>query len=98
MLRCRDIGQLLHDYVEGDLGPGTAQELEAHLADCPGCLGFVNTYRETVAVAHELRCDDIPPELQDKLQNFLARKRQARGPWARLRAPLGGLWARERLH
>ena len=97
MLRCRDIGELLHDYVDGDLEPGAARELEAHLADCPGCVGFVNTYRETVSVAHELRCEEIPPELQDKLRSFLDRHRRTRGPWARLRARLGRFWPRERL-
>ncbi|MBI1893937.1 MAG: zf-HC2 domain-containing protein [Candidatus Rokubacteria bacterium] len=74
MLRCRDIGNLLHDYAEGLLEPGVSRQLEEHLADCPGCLAFVRTYRHTIALSGNLRCEEIPPELQQKLRVFLKEK------------------------
>lgn len=76
MLKCRDIGTLLHDYVEGALEPSVRTQLDAHLADCPGCLAFINTYRHTVHLSKELRCEDIPPELQHKLRTFIKEKLQ----------------------
>lgn len=85
MLRCRDLGNLLHDYLEGGLEPALRRQLDEHLADCPGCLGFLNTYRHTVSVAHDLRCEDIPPELQRKLRSFIRKNVQRPGIWARIR-------------
>jgi anti-sigma factor RsiW len=90
MLRCRDIGELLHDYVEGALEPDVRRSLDEHLSDCEGCLGFVNTYRHTVSVARELRCEEIPPELQEKLRSFIKRKRDRPGFLARMRRRLTG--------
>lgn len=90
MLRCRDIGDLLHDYLEGDLAPGVRAQLDEHLADCPGCLGFVNTYRHTVSVAHDLRCEDIPPELQNKLRSFIKHKLDHPSILTRIRRRLRG--------
>ena len=90
MLRCRDITELLHDYVEGLLEPSVEQELDGHLADCPGCTAFVKTYRQTMTLSRDLRCEDIPPELQRKLRSFIKQKVQRPGLWSRLRARLTG--------
>lgn len=90
MLRCRDINGLLHDYLEGSLDPDLRRGLDEHLADCAGCHGFLNTYRDTVAVAKELRCEDIPPELQRKLRSFIAEKARHRSFYARIRGWLTG--------
>ncbi len=90
MLRCRDIGELLHDYAEGLLEPSVEQALDGHLADCPGCTAFVKTYRRTIALSGDLRCEDIPPELQRKLRSFIKQRILKPNLWARLRARLTG--------
>lgn len=74
MLKCRDIGKFLYDYVDGSLDPGTSQQLEQHLADCPGCLAFINTYRQTIKLSSELCPKDMPPELKQKLRSFIKAK------------------------
>jgi len=92
MFKCRDIGQLLHDYAEGLLGLQVQQQLEQHLADCPGCTAFVNTYKQTIHLSKELRCEEIPPELQEKLRSFIRAKLASPRPhfWQRLRFRLTG--------
>ena len=92
MLRCRDIGQLLYDHIEGCLEPAVSQQLEQHLADCPGCVAFIRTYKETTRLSKDLRCEDIPPELQQKLHDFIKTKLASPRPgfWHRLRARLPG--------
>ena len=95
MLRCRDISNLLHEYLEGGLEPAVRQQLDAHLADCPGCLGFLNTYRHTVSVAHDLRCEDIPPELQSKLRSFIKQKLEHPSVMDRIRRRLRAVRGRE---
>jgi hypothetical protein len=92
MFRCRDVGQLLYDYVEQHLEPPLSQQLEQHLADCPGCLAFINTYRQTMSLSKDLRYKEIPPELQHKLRSFIKTKLSSRRPslWDRLRFRISG--------
>lgn len=74
MLRCRDIVELLTEYLEGGLDPGAAATLEAHLADCRPCTAFLNTYRSAVRTTRRLREEDLPPELRQRLLTFLRRQ------------------------
>jgi len=92
MLKCRDVGQLLYEYVEQRLEPPISQQLEQHLADCPGCLAFINTYKQTIQLSHELKDADIPAELHQKLQSFIETKLTSHRPslWQRLRSRLAG--------
>ena len=90
MLRCRDTMSLLHDYLEGALEPGLRRQLDEHLVDCPGCLGFLNTYRHTVSVSGDLRSEDVPPELKRKLRSFIKRKIEKPSLLSRLRGRLRG--------
>ena len=87
-MKCRDIGNLLHDYVEGLLDSPVQQQLDRHLADCPGCTAFIRTYKQTIHLAKELPCEEIPPELQKRLRSFIKQKLQKPSLWARLRARL----------
>lgn len=88
MLRCRDVGQLLYEYVEQRLEPPISQQLEQHLADCPGCLAFINTYKQTMNLSRDLRCEQIPQELQAKLRSFIKTKLAPHRPslWDRFRS------------
>ncbi|MBI3083137.1 MAG: zf-HC2 domain-containing protein [Candidatus Omnitrophica bacterium] len=90
MFRCRDVGQLLYEFVEQRLELPVSQQLEQHLADCPGCLAFINTYKQTMHLASNLRCRDIPPELQQKLRSFIKTKLPPPRPsfWDRFRSRL----------
>ncbi|MBI4354810.1 MAG: zf-HC2 domain-containing protein [Candidatus Omnitrophica bacterium] len=87
------MGMLLYEYIEQRLEPSVSQQLEQHLADCPGCLAFINTYKQTMRLSSDLRCRDIPPELQQKLRSFIKTKLSSRRPsfWERLRSHLTGL-------
>lgn len=90
MFRCRDVGQLLYEYVEERLEPPIIQQLEQHLADCPGCLAFINTYKQTIRLSDGLRPTEMPPELQQKLRSFITTKLSSRRLtwWQRLRSGL----------
>jgi anti-sigma factor (TIGR02949 family) len=73
-IRCREILDLLADYLDGSLPPQTARSLEAHLEGCSPCIAFVNTYRGTVNVVRQLSETEIPPELRDRLITFLTKQ------------------------
>ncbi len=84
MIRCREIGQLLYDYVEGLLEPSLKGKLDQHLSDCPGCTSFINTYKETTKLSKALKCEEIPPELQRKLRSFIKENLKKPSLWQRI--------------
>lgn len=69
--RCRECIDLLVDYLEGALPPERARALDLHLELCPPCVAFVRTYKGTVEVARTLPVEEIPPELIQRLIDFL---------------------------
>ncbi len=71
--RRREKGNLLADYVDGQLPREQAELLEWHIEGCAPCVAFVNTYKGTVDAAKRLRQTTLPPELREKLIAFLQR-------------------------
>lgn len=73
---CYDIHRLLFDYAEGTLEPEMQRELEQHFKDCPPCMEYLATYRQTICLTHDCcqRKKDMPPELRAKLEQFLREK------------------------
>jgi anti-sigma factor RsiW len=62
-IACRNLVELLTDYLEGVLVPPTLTEVEAHLATCPPCQAYLGQVRTTVDAlgrveATEQLCDD----------------------------------------
>jgi anti-sigma factor RsiW len=47
-LTCRDVVDFLSDYLACELDPGLRAELDAHLALCDECVGFIRSYEQTV--------------------------------------------------
>lgn len=80
IVRCQECIDLLVDYLEGDLPPERARALDIHLELCPPCVSFVRTYKGTVDVARNLPVDEIPPELTQRLLEFLRREKDGALP------------------
>ncbi len=78
MLRCRDIVELLDDYLDGALDRTDADAVAAHLEGCRDCAAFFATYRGTVRASRQLSESMLPPELRESLLRFLTtQQRQA---------------------
>lgn len=75
---CRQIADLLDEYLEGTLPRSTTDLIEFHIEGCAPCVAFVNTYRGTVQAARKLGEGDIPAELKARLLAVL-RTRPASG-------------------
>jgi anti-sigma factor RsiW len=78
--RCQECIDLLVDYLEGELSAERARALDVHLELCPACVRFVRTYKGTVNVARTLPLDEIPPELTQRLLDFLRKEKEGRLP------------------
>ncbi len=77
---CQECIDLLVDYLEGELPLERAHALDIHLEMCPSCVSFVKTYKGTVDVARKLPLDEIPPELSQRLLDFLRREKEGTLP------------------
>jgi len=77
-IECREIAELLGEYLEGTLPRQTLELLEWHIEGCAPCVAFVNTYRGTINAARKLREVDIPPELKKRLLAVLRTQRAAK--------------------
>jgi len=77
-LTCRTVIELLLDYLEESLTPDVLAEFEAHLAGCPACLAYLNTYKRARDLAGEAPRVPMPEELRTRLRALL-RERLARG-------------------
>lgn len=79
-VECRQIAELLGEYIEGAL-PRRQQELiDWHIEGCPPCVAFVNTYRGTIDAARTLRHVEIPQELKSRLLAVLRSERPSTQP------------------
>jgi len=71
---CKQIADLLVDYLTDNLRPKLKQEFARHLSLCPDCVSFVNTYRKTVQSTAALRSEKIPAKVRDNVLSFLRNK------------------------
>ena len=76
MLTCREIIEFLMEYDDGALPAEQRAEFERHLAVCPPCVNYLNTYRTTMEMSRSL-CDppDAPAEMhipEELIQAILA--------------------------
>jgi hypothetical protein len=79
-LECRQIAELLGDYIDGAL-PRRQQELiDWHIEGCPPCVAFINTYRGTISATRSLPAVPIPPELKSRLLAVLRSDRRPAQP------------------
>ena len=68
-MNCIEIIDFLASYIDGELPPETLAEFERHLAVCPSCVAYLETYRETIRAARfasaqkDNLVDDAPEEL-----------------------------------
>jgi anti-sigma factor (TIGR02949 family) len=68
---CREVYELLSDYVDGDLPEATREALSRHLGACPPCERFLNTFRKTRDLCREGLVGEMPEELKTRLRSFL---------------------------
>jgi len=70
-IECRQIAELLGDYLDGSLPRETRELIDFHIDGCAPCVAFLNTYRGTVDAARLLPDVVIPPELKNRLLTVL---------------------------
>jgi len=67
LITCRQLVELVTDYVEGTLTPEARAHVEAHLATCDGCGAYVEQMRMTLRVVGHLTPQDLDPRVERAL-------------------------------
>lgn len=66
-LTCREMVELVTEYLEGAMPPRERAIFEAHLAVCPGCTAYFEQMRQTIRLAGKLTEENIDPQARDTL-------------------------------
>jgi predicted anti-sigma-YlaC factor YlaD len=66
-ITCSQLVELVTDYLEGALTTRERALFEEHLAECAGCVAYLDQMRTTIELTGRLRQDDLAPELPAEL-------------------------------
>jgi hypothetical protein len=72
---CREMVELVTDYLEGALGRRARRRFEAHLRGCEHCTEYLAQLRSTIRLTGTISVDDFTPELQDEFLQLYERWR-----------------------
>src|SRR4051794_38379587 len=66
-LTCRELVELINDYLEHELSEDERTRFEEHLVYCDPCVNYVGQMQRTVSLVGALREEDISPAARDEL-------------------------------
>ncbi len=66
-ISCREVVELVTDYLETALAPEEAALLEQHLNFCEGCVWYVDQTRTTIDTVGRVGTSDLTDETRTRL-------------------------------
>jgi anti-sigma factor RsiW len=66
-MTCKELVEVVGDYLDGRLPADDTRRLEEHLDECPYCVAYIEQMRQTIAALGELSEDSISPEMRGEL-------------------------------
>jgi len=66
-LTCRELVELVTDYLEGALDDETRRRVDRHLAGCSACTAYLDEMRVTILITGTLTERDLEPHVRDAL-------------------------------
>jgi anti-sigma factor RsiW len=76
-MNCREFTEFLHEYLFDNLPAVERAEFEKHLAECPWCVAYLDSYQKTIQLEQEAFAApadapvpaDVPEELVQAILN-----------------------------
>lgn len=78
-MNCRELAELLLDFLDGELTEEFRARVCHHLAECPPCVIYMETYQITVTLSRQLSTPPLPEALAQRLQTLLRQCEQQAG-------------------
>jgi anti-sigma factor RsiW len=66
-LSCRELVELVTDYLEGRLAVEDRARFEMHLGTCGPCRAYLQQLRQVLAATGKLSEESVPPRARDSL-------------------------------
>lgn len=66
-ITCKEVVELVTDYLEQTLLPEVQTRFEAHVADCPGCDTYIAQVQKTITMLHKLTEEQMFPRTRVEL-------------------------------
>lgn len=74
---CREVVELVTEYLDGAMRPEDRTTLELHLNFCDGCATFLEQIRTSAALAGSVTPDQIPDDVAEALRTAFREWRSA---------------------
>jgi anti-sigma factor RsiW len=75
VISCHQLVEFCLDYIDGALPSDDQAGFSRHLAQCPDCVTFFETYRKTPELSREALSAEIPPSVRESVRTFLLSRR-----------------------
>ena len=78
-MTCREFAEFIAGYLDGELAADTRERFEQHLARCPDCPRYLESYRRTIALgksAFDDLSESVPGEVPDDLVDAILAARR----------------------
>ena len=66
-MKCREVVELMTDYLEGALTSLDRERFEQHIAGCDGCRAYLQQLRLTLRAMRSFEATPIPERVQKEL-------------------------------
>jgi len=80
MLSCKQLTELVTDYLEGKMSLGDRLRFQMHLGMCKHCRAYLRQMKLTIETLGHLPAEQIPDDVRDEfLQRFKSWKHETSG-------------------
>lgn len=66
-MNCRQVVELMTEYIEGTLSSDERTRFEEHIAGCDGCRAYLAQMRTARTLARMLADEPVPPTIEREL-------------------------------
>ncbi len=71
---CRQLTDLVFDYLNDKLTPAAKRDFEQHLSLCPDCVSFLKTYKKTVTATRSIKAERLPLIVRENILALLRKR------------------------
>ena len=74
---CKELVELVTDYLEGTLPEEERARFERHLSGCNGCTNYLEQMRQTIRLTGELQAESLAPQQRQDLLKLFSNWKQS---------------------